>query len=55
MSATDKNTKPAPALPPRERDTSWAIKIERAKRVREGAEKIREGKPISFPVQRTLR
>jgi hypothetical protein len=41
---------PLPTPPAVEQD--WATKIERAKEARESGQKIREGKPVSFPVRR---
>lgn len=44
-----KNTKGALTPPPSAKTSNWTVKIARAKEAREGAQKVRAGKPVSFP------
>lgn len=48
----NKRRQPVLPSPQEQKESNWTVKIERAKEIREGTSKIREGKPIAFPTRR---
>jgi hypothetical protein len=48
MSTAEQEQRP----PAQGEDEAWSEKVERAKEIREAAQKVREGKPLAFPTHR---